>query len=1107
MFKEGQVLIEQKSYEKAKAKYKEILALDDKNQLAPRKLDQIDRLIEKAEAEKTKVQDFQRLVDEGDVLFKANDWAAAAEKYGAALLKIKDKVVEDKYNKAKAAMIKDEADALVKQRYDKAIKAADDALAAGNLDDAKAKYKQAQLFDEANPYPRQKIKSIEEQQNASQQKLAAYEAAMKKGNAAMSIEKFEEAILAFTDASKVMPEETLPKELIKEAQRRIDENKGEKDQQYEKILTVAQKKMNEGDLDKAVELFNRAKSFRPEDPRPDEYLAKIALFKKTEKDFNDKMAQADQAANNKLYDQAIGFYEQARDIKPKEPLPNERIAALKKIRDANANAAQKEMRYNEEFGKGMKAFAAREYVTALSFFDKAMDYRENDQACQDKIAEIKQILDEQEKANTANAEKKKAYDKFIARADKLFEEEKWQEAKDVYGQALAIDFKSPYAKRQVEECVAQMKAARYKEQEALYRKIIGAGDKNMTAQDYTKAIDYYGRAVKMRPDDPYPRAKLQEIDNILNPKIVDNGKLQPLGDAFEGDAALELAKAKADLEGESYGELEDVVDKVESDYQVNAMFDKNGNLKAQESMDYAKTEIRKDNQDFDDAEKQSLNAARQEILLMNRSKEKMESDYDQTQTNISTAMNQTTLDVEQRAGNDDAERQRTADQIHGYVQDQESKQLGYGNEAYETGQTNKAEVNSQIAKNAQKDAADMKKAGYNNSEIVDVQREVLEQSGLNAQASDNQSANVVQAIDQLQERLMGEESERTGNSSENGAEVNDLRQEVVNQLEDIGEKENELALNQQRTIQNTRNKVDDQARNAKLEQESNALELDDVRRETLRQKSENARKDQYDGTNTQLAVDDVNRKVEANSIQSSENQYQNKDKVIALKNEVNNQEADLITENTQNSRTINREADEVRNAIGEKNIQEVKSPRANNLEVEDAEDKVVNETASNSKMAKENQMNNRTGGETLIETVEEDAYRSTKKQEVNQRTVQDMKAEANKQLTDRSAETTKKQQNQQAEIDDVDPQPKREYAKNSLGQEYPEGVTEENFSRKDSKGRLREVLTRRIVVVEGHGDVYIRSQSSSGITYTKNGNSITKHVWQKETQGSNLQRN
>ena len=161
--------------------------------------------------------------------------------HAAALLKIEDKVVRDKYNKAKASMIKDQADAMVQQRYDKAIKEADALMGQKKLEEAKAKYAQAQLFDETSIYPKAQIKKIDEELNASLAVDEKYNAAMAKGEASMVRKDYLDAIAQFNKALSVKPTEPLPVARAKEAQRLIESDTSDKETQYEKIFECRSK--------------------------------------------------------------------------------------------------------------------------------------------------------------------------------------------------------------------------------------------------------------------------------------------------------------------------------------------------------------------------------------------------------------------------------------------------------------------------------------------------------------------------------------------------------------------------------------------------------------------------------------------------------------------------------------------------------------------------------------------------------------------------------------------------------------------------------------------------------------------------------------------------
>lgn len=78
---------------------------------------------------------------------------------------------------------------------------------------------------------------------------------------------------------------------------------------------------------------------------------------------------------------------------------------------------------------------------------------------------------------------------------------------------------------------------------------------------------------------------------------------------------------------------------------------------------------------------------------------------------------------------------------------------------------------------------------------------------------------------------------------------------------------------------------------------------------------------------------------------------------------------------------------------------------------------------------------------------------------------------------------------------------------NSIGASYPEGVSQESFNKTDDEGLLLSVITRRIVVKNGYGQVYTRIQKHDSITYQKNGEPSTEMIWQKETQDAKLKKN
>ena len=80
--------------------------------------------------------------------------------------------------------------------------------------------------------------------------------------------------------------------------------------------------------------------------------------------------------------------------------------------------------------------------------------------------------------------------------------------------------------------------------------------------------------------------------------------------------------------------------------------------------------------------------------------------------------------------------------------------------------------------------------------------------------------------------------------------------------------------------------------------------------------------------------------------------------------------------------------------------------------------------------------------------------------------------------------------------------------KNELGNQFPEGVTEEIFTTNDEDGLINSYIIRRVVVRNGEGNVYEKIQTKYGTSsYTVNGVGIAEYQWQDETEAADLIRN
>jgi tetratricopeptide (TPR) repeat protein len=1056
LFEEGQKLIDEKSYTNAKGKYKEILQIDPKTNLAQVKLDEIDRLIKADEDAKNAEKIIAGYIAEGDAAVKEEKYDIAKMKYGAALEVREDPALREKYNALLSKIANKQAKVLVDQKFEESMKAAKALLDADKLEEARRAYQAAANLDESRTEPKMRIAEIDAKLVKISEADKAYRAIIDKGDALMKEEKYLAAIDEYNKALLIRPSDKEPKEKADEAER-LERAKGDvANEQFEKIISVSRSKIEEGDYEKAAELLNRAISLRsPErksDRRPEQMLEEIEKLKRIDISYKEKIQEAEKFAAEKKFDKAITKFEEAAVLKANEDLPAKRIEELKKAQSEFLGAAQKEILFNESFQKGNAAKAAKTYELALENFQKALSYKPDHQATKDQIDEIKQIIEERKLADENSKNQRERMAALLKNADDLFNLGDWGEAKTAYQKIIAIDKDQAHANARIKECDLRLSEEKNKLANEEYKALIASADNNFEKKDFLRSKELFEKASSMRPKDAYPIKRLAEIDLLLNPVIVSSSSLEPLGDVYVGDdGEADLMQADLDRKNEKNGKFSEVLNEANKQRENYNNVEKRENLetkdaivntqiKGEKEATLAKEQVQRKNEFLTQIKKHDIDVNEQNALYEKSDNYQAQEKVNYIQQNVAQ-----TSEIQGQAYKLNA--QKVQDNASRLNSMNDSKSLSHQDYQIQSGKAlTKMSIEAQEAMSDEESRLAMQ---------ADLELKKSSAQDLSLQMSKDEFSSTRQTTVGLNE--LRDKSEKKSLSEVQKVAVNTEKIKAVeSKMQDEGRKaynhEMEIYLETKEAI-NTQEKVGIR----KADEADNKTDLNNLNIKSKRIQAEQSNitqgnNERIDNQNSQADLDVIKAKGTQISSDYGAKQYDNS-QTLKVKTDA------TVAANE----ALEQKADK-KNLESRGNIETLISERA------ERDNKTIDKQLKNAKMVDE-----------VYSVAATQAQDNAKRTQDNQREVTDA-------------------------LNKVDDELKISKPRNTLGDEFPEGVTEEKFSQKGPDGKLSKIITRRIVVIDGHGDVYIRTQMKGVTTYKKNNESISEYVWQRETQNSSLVR-
>lgn len=518
----GEQFLQAKEYAKAKAEYQKALIIDPSSKYPKDKLTYIRKFyIDPADEAR-----FNTAMESGNKLMIVADYAAAQAQFEiASNIKPEDKPARDKMAEAEKLNL---AKLDKQKQYNKLIADADKLFAAKDMTAARSAYDAALKVDPIASYPQQRIGEIDAKAAAEKTKNEAYNKALTDGDDAYMNRDFSTARIKYEQALKIKPGENYPKSMLERVSQGSEQMKDAL-QNYQNAISGADKLLDKKDYETALLAYQNASKILPSEKYPSQQIEKIEAIllqkQKLDENYAKTIAAGDKFLSEKQYTEAKTEYQNANNLKPNESYPKQKIEEVAGLLLA-LKEAERNKKYLSAVAEADQLFDSKDFNSALLKYEEATTIKPEENHPKEKIAAINQLKSEEQA-------KVKGYEKAIADADRKFADKAYDESMILYQSALSLKPGEPYPAEQISK--AQEAVAAIKQKEEAFNQAIASGDNHMNKGENESAIQNYQQALSIKPDSKYPQDQITKINAILNANKSKEEQYQKLiadGDRF-----------------------------------------------------------------------------------------------------------------------------------------------------------------------------------------------------------------------------------------------------------------------------------------------------------------------------------------------------------------------------------------------------------------------------------------------------------------------------------------------------------------------------------------------------------------------------------------------
>ncbi|MCT4582314.1 MAG: hypothetical protein N4A35_12950, partial [Flavobacteriales bacterium] len=759
--------------------------------------------------------------------------------------------------------------------------------------------------------------------------------------------------------------------------------------------------------------YKAAHDVIPTETRPQAEIDKINEILKNRSgkaEYQKIIDKADELFAAKNYEKSKGLFERAKGLNPDDNYPPQKIAEIDKIladlAAANADAAAQKALRDKYDGLMSKADGLRDseaYEEAKAAYKAAHDVIPTETRPQAEIDKINVLL-KKLASNTAEEQ----YRKIVSKADELFEAKNYEKAKGLYERAKGLKPSDNYPPAQISkinDILASMASA--EELNKKYQEFITKADDKFDAEQYKDALNNYQSALSLKPNEAYPKKRIEEIKKLLNkkeePVATEPGEIPKYVFADYGEEVSDLDEATAD------------------NLLQNAQINKDD--KRQEQMiDRKEREFATKGEDVEDQQNKTDDLNEELTGFENKISEEREALNEYSKENIPEVENYKIEKEEQAFDKQESSKEYTYD-------------IDAANVDFKTERTLQNIASSDKSRENVPEVAAYKNERANGQFDYDLDRKEV-------------TYGTFEAGERLQKDRTLAEIESNTKSRENVPEVAAYKNERANGQFNNDQAGKESTYGNYTEKEKLIDRFEEIYETSDVPREENSAELANYQKELNFQRFE---------TNEG----------------AKEETYTNADAHV----EFHIVEQERSTENVERQIENAPEVDKYKEALSQINVSETQTAQDKSDDVNEAHESFAQK---------------------------EDAFHESIKT-VNADNTEEIMAykESKSAIDNKESETAQnKIDDGMDDIEQIKGQKSTKFSdanQNYLASQFPEGVTEKTFQRKDANGNVVEVTTVRIVVKGNKGDEYKKVASRWSTNYFKNGVATSAQVWDTDT--------